>query len=159
MSINVSFLSGKLGKDPELKYTQSGIPVARFSVATSEWKRNRDGSGSEETDWHNIVAWNKDAQNASKYLKKGQEVTIVGRSRTRKYTDRNNIERSVTEVHVKKITYHGRSNQNQQRSQDNYSNNSGASSDTTPPARQEHYGQQAESRAMDNIDPSQDIPF
>ncbi len=73
---------GNLGRDPEIKYTQSNVPVANFSVATTEsWKDKTSGEWQEKTEWHRIVAWRHLAERAERYLKKGKQVYIEGRSR------------------------------------------------------------------------------
>lgn len=83
-SVNKVILVGRLGKDPELKYTQGGDAVANFSVATDEtW--TRDGEKQQRTEWHNIVAWKKLAEICGQYLKKGQQVYLEGKLQTRKW--------------------------------------------------------------------------
>ena len=96
-SLNKVILIGYLGKDPEVKYSQGGAPVATFSMATSEsW--NKDGQRQERTEWHNIVAWNKLADICKQYLSKGRQVYIEGRIQSREYTDRDGNKRRVTEI-------------------------------------------------------------
>ena len=75
-SLNKVQLIGNLGKDPELKYTPSGVAVATFSIATSESWKDQDGNQQEKTEWHNIVAWRKLAEICGEYLKKGKKVYI-----------------------------------------------------------------------------------
>lgn len=98
MSLNKVQLIGFLGKDPELKQTQTGMSVANFSVATTERFTGKDGQNQERTEWHRIVAWNKTAENCAQYLKKGSQVYIEGKNSTRKWTDKNGVERYTTEV-------------------------------------------------------------
>lgn len=93
--MNRAILIGNLGKDPELRFTQNQNPVCSFSVATA--KRTRDG---EQTTWHNVVVWGKPAEVAAAHLTKGQKVAIEGEIVHRKYTDKNGVERSVSEIHV-----------------------------------------------------------
>ncbi|MDO3377427.1 single-stranded DNA-binding protein [Geoalkalibacter halelectricus] len=98
MSINKVILVGNLGKDPELRYTPSGAPVATFSLATSERYKDRNGEQQEKTEWHNIVAWRQLAEICGKYLHKGKQVYIEGKIQTRKYQDRDGNDRYITEI-------------------------------------------------------------
>jgi single-strand DNA-binding protein len=82
-------LIGNLGKDPELRYTTSGVAVATFSLATSDSWKDQDGNMQERTEWHNIVAWKKLAEICGEWLKKGKKVYIEGRIQTRSYDDKN----------------------------------------------------------------------
>lgn len=91
-------LIGRLGQDPDIKTLESGKKVAHFTMATNENYKSADGSKTEETTWHNIVAWNGLAELASKYLKKGREVCIEGRISYRSYTDKNGVPKSITEI-------------------------------------------------------------
>jgi single-strand DNA-binding protein len=97
-SVNKVMLIGNLGKDPELRYTSSGVAVATFSVATNESWRDPDGNMQERTQWHNIVAWRKLAEICGEYLKKGSKVYLEGRIQYRTYDDKNGVKRFVTEV-------------------------------------------------------------
>ncbi|AJF08151.1 single-stranded DNA-binding protein [Geoalkalibacter subterraneus] len=98
MSINKVILVGNLGKDPELRYTPSGVPVATFSLATSERFKDRNGQQQEKTEWHNIVAWRQLAEICGKYLHKGKQVYLEGKIQTRKYQDRDGNDRYITEI-------------------------------------------------------------
>jgi len=91
-------LIGRLGQDPEVKTLESGKKVTNFTMATNETYKGADGNKTEETTWHNIVAWNGLAEISSKYLKKGKEVCIEGRITYRSYTDKNGVPKSVTEI-------------------------------------------------------------
>ena len=97
-SVNKVLLLGRLGKDPDLKYTPSGAAVATFSIATNLVWKDQDGNQKEQTDWHRVVAWRKTAEIASNYLKKGNPVYIEGRLQTRSWNDKNNITHYMTEV-------------------------------------------------------------
>jgi single-strand DNA-binding protein len=96
-SLNKVMLIGNLGKDPELKYTPSGVAVATFSMATSEQWKDQDGNAQEKTEWHNIVAWRKLAEIVGEYLKKGKKVYIEGKLQTRNY-DKDGVKRYITEI-------------------------------------------------------------
>lgn len=91
-------LIGHIGQDPEIKTLESGKKVAHFTLATNENYKNGEGVKTEETTWHNIVAWNSTADFASKYLKKGREVCVEGRIAYRSYNDKNGQQKSVTEI-------------------------------------------------------------
>ena len=86
-SVNRVILVGRLGKDPELKYTPSGAPVAKFSLATDEVFKDRSGEQQKRTEWHNIVAWNKLAEICGQYLTKGKLIYIEGSIRSRQWED------------------------------------------------------------------------
>jgi len=96
--MNKIMLIGNLGRDPEMNYTPSGAAVTRFSLAVNRVSRNPSGERQEETEWFNIVAWRQLAETCSQYLKKGQKVYIEGRLQTRRYNDRNGVERTAVEV-------------------------------------------------------------
>ncbi|MDI6779157.1 MAG: single-stranded DNA-binding protein [Bacteroidota bacterium] len=97
-SLNKVMLIGNLGKDPELRYTANGTPVASFSIATSDSWKDLEGNLTERTEWHNIVAWRKLAEICGEWLKKGQKVYIEGSIRNRSYDDKNGVKRYVTEI-------------------------------------------------------------
>ena len=97
-SVNKVILIGNLGKDPELRYTNSGTAVATFSVATNESRKDQSGNVQEKTEWHNIVAWSKLAEICGEYLKKGSKIYLEGRLQYRTYDDKNGVKRYVTEI-------------------------------------------------------------
>ncbi len=97
-SVNKVILLGNLGKDPELRYTNSGVAVATFSLATNEQRRDASGTVQEKTEWHNIVAWSKLAEICGEYLKKGSKIYLEGRLQYRTYDDKNGVKRYVTEI-------------------------------------------------------------
>ncbi len=97
-SVNKVILIGNLGKDPELRYTSSGVAVASFSVATNESWKDTEGNTQERTQWHNIVAWRKLAEICGEYLKKGSKLYLEGRLQYRNYDDKNGVKRYVTEI-------------------------------------------------------------
>ena len=97
-SLNKVMLIGNLGRDPEIRYTPDGSPVANFSLATSENWTDKSGSRQEHTEWHTIVAWNRLADLCKKYLSKGRQVYVEGRIRTREWNDREGNKRRTTEV-------------------------------------------------------------
>src|SRR5512141_1285946 len=96
-SLNKVMLIGKLGKDPEVRYTASGQAVAGFSLATGEKFKNKSGEWEERTEWHNITLWGKLAEIAGEYLSKGKTVYIEGRLQTRKWQEKSGNDRYTTE--------------------------------------------------------------
>ena len=106
-SLNKIMLIGHLGKDPEVRYTPDGTPVATFSLATSENWTDKNGTRQEHTEWHNIVAWRRLADLSQKYLTKGRQVYIEGRLRSREWNDREGNRRRTTEVVVSQIVLLG----------------------------------------------------
>ena len=107
-SVNKVILIGHLGKDPEVKYTPSGTPVAKFSLATNERYKDKDGNWQDRTEWHNITAWQRTAEIAGEYLKKGSQVYIEGRLRTDSWDDKNTGEKKYrTEIVVNDLVLLG----------------------------------------------------
>jgi single-strand DNA-binding protein len=96
--LNKIMLIGNLGRDPELSYTPSGKAIAKFSLAVSRRRRDESGEQREETQWFNIVAWERLAETCNNYLHKGSKVYIEGRMTSRKYTDKDGVERTAWEV-------------------------------------------------------------
>jgi single-strand DNA-binding protein len=97
-SVNKVILIGRLGKDPEVKYTPSGSPVAKFSLATDEAFKDRSGEQQKRTEWHNIVAWNKLAEICGQYLTKGKLVYIEGSIRSRQWEDQAGNKRTAYDI-------------------------------------------------------------
>lgn len=107
MSVNKVILVGNLGKDPEVRYTQTGSAVANFSLATSEQWNDKDGKRQERTEWHNIVVWGKSAEHCGQYLSKGRQVFVEGSIRTRSYDDKSGNKRYITEVVAQRVQFLG----------------------------------------------------
>jgi len=98
-SVNKVILIGNLGKDPEVKYTPSGTPVAKLTLATNERYKDKEGQWQDRTEWHNVVLWQRLAEIAGEYLKKGGKVYIEGRLQTRSWDDKQtNQKKYMTEV-------------------------------------------------------------
>lgn len=106
-SVNKVILIGRLGKDPELKYTPSGAPVAKFSLATDENFKDKTGEKQSRTEWHNIVAWNKLAEICGEYLTKGKQVYIEGTIRSRQWQDQSGNKRTSYEIIANQMTMLG----------------------------------------------------
>lgn len=107
MSVNKAILVGRLGKDPELRSTESGKAVCTFSLATTDRWTGDDGLKKEATTWHNIVAWGRQAEVIKEYLAKGKEVYIEGRIVNRSYDDKEGNKRYVSEVVVQNFQFIG----------------------------------------------------
>lgn len=97
-TVNKAIIVGRLGQDPELRYTPSGSAVTNFSVATNEVWKDKEGNQQERTEWHRVVLWTRLAEIAGEYLKKGSKVYIEGRLQTRSWEDKEGVKRYMTEV-------------------------------------------------------------
>ena len=96
--VNKVILIGNLGRDPEVRYLEGNVAVAKFSVATNESYKDKKGDWQTATEWHDVVAWRALAERAEKQLKKGSQVFVEGKLTHRKYQDKDGIDRYVTEV-------------------------------------------------------------
>ena len=119
-TVNKIILVGRLGADPQLKYTPSGKANASFNLATNMVWKDQDGNQQEKTDWHRITAWGKLAEVMGEWLKKGSYVFIEGRLQTRSYEDSNGVKKYMTEVVATDMEMLGRKGE-------------GAGSDDIPP--------------------------
>jgi single-strand DNA-binding protein len=97
-SVNKVILLGNLGRDPETRYTTGGEAVTNLNIATSEQWKDKSGEKQEKTEWHRVVLFGRTAEIAGEYLKKGRSVYIEGRLQTRKYTDKDGVEKYSTEI-------------------------------------------------------------
>lgn len=97
-SVNKVILVGNLGKDPDIRYMPSGDAVANITLATSSKYKNKAGEMVEETEWHRVSLFGRQAEVAGEYLKKGRSVYIEGRLKTRKYTDKDGVEKYATDI-------------------------------------------------------------
>ena len=123
-------LIGRLGKDAELRKTQTGESVSSFSLATSEKWLDKEGQKKESTDWHKVVLWGKRADSLTQYLTKGKEIAVEGKISYRKWTDSNGIEKWQTDIVASQIQLLGSSKQNQDQ---------GPAQQTPPPAAQGNF--------------------
>jgi single-strand DNA-binding protein len=98
MSVNKAILVGFVGADPEVRYLDSGTPVCNFRLATSEVYKNKNGERVTNTEWHNIVLWRGLAELAEKYVKKGTQLYVEGRIKTRSWDDKEGNKRYTTEI-------------------------------------------------------------
>lgn len=148
--INKVILVGNIGKDPEVRYLEGGIAVANFPVATTESFRDKLGNKQEQTEWHQIVLWRKLAEVAEKYVKKGQQVYIEGKIRSRSWEDKDGNKRYTTEIFGDVLTILSKMNpdsnsggyqkpyqaQSQQQSQSPGSTETGTTQKSTYPSQQ-----------------------
>lgn len=104
-SLNQVFIIGRLGKDPELRYTQSGSPVCSLSVATDESYTDRDGNKVDRTEWHRVTVFQKTAENCANFLAKGSLVHISGSLTTRKWQDQQGQDRYTTEIKADRVQF------------------------------------------------------
>ena len=110
--VNKVILVGRLGKDPEVRHLENGAAVANFSIATSETYKDKSGTRQEQTEWHNIVFWRGLAEIAEKYLKKGSQIYVEGKLRTRSWQDKDGHTRYTTEVVGDQLTMLGGKTEN-----------------------------------------------
>ncbi|PAU95731.1 single-stranded DNA-binding protein [Aliifodinibius salipaludis] len=103
-SLNKAMIIGRLGQDPDVRYTQSNTAVANLSVATSERYKDKQGEWKENTEWHRVVAWGRLAEICQEYLKKGSQVYIEGPIQTRKWEDKEGQTRYSTEIKALTMT-------------------------------------------------------
>ena len=143
MSVNKAILIGRLGRDPEVRYTPNGEAVANFSIATDEQWKDKNGERQTRTEWHNITIYRKLGEIAGQYLRKGSLVYIEGRIQSRKYTGKDGVERTAYEIIGNEMKMLGSKSENA----------SGQESQNQAPPRKQ------ESRAAPGDDISNDIPF
>jgi single-strand DNA-binding protein len=103
--VNKVILVGRLGADPEIRYTQQGVAVTNFNIATSETWVDKAGEKQEKTEWHRVVVWGKMAETCSQYLSKGRQVFIEGRLQTRQWEDKDAQKRYTTEVIAQTVQF------------------------------------------------------
>ena len=113
MSVNKVFIIGRLGRDPELRYTQSGTAVCSLNVATDESYKDRDGNKVERTEWHRISCFQKQAENCANFLAKGSLIYVEGSLTTRKWQDQRGQDRYTTEIKAERVQFLDRKGDNQ----------------------------------------------
>ena len=106
-SVNKVILVGNLGRDPELRYTQTGQAVANFSLATTDRFSTKDGDKQERTEWHRIVVWGRTAENCAQYLSKGRSVYVEGRLQTNEWEDKEGQKKKTTEIVAQLVQFLG----------------------------------------------------
>lgn len=104
MSVNTTYLMGRIGRDPEIRTVgQNNSKVATFTLCTGGKYKTQDGRDVDDTAWHSIVAWRNLADLAEKYIRKGSQILVIGHLSYRKYTDNNGVEKNVTDIVADKI--------------------------------------------------------
>lgn len=112
-SLNQVFIIGRLGKDPELRYSQAGAAVCNMTIATDESFTDRDGNRQDRTEWHRVTAFQKTAENCANFLAKGSLVHVSGSLTTRKWTDQQGQDRYTTEIKADRVQFLDRKGDNQ----------------------------------------------
>ncbi|MFA9440086.1 single-stranded DNA-binding protein [Uliginosibacterium sp. sgz301328] len=137
-SVNKVILVGNLGRDPETRYAPSGDAICNISIATTDrWRDRASGEMKEQTEWHRVSFFGKLAEIAGQYLKKGSQVYVEGSLRTRKWTDKDGVEKYTTEIRADAMQMlGGREGMGGGRSQDEDYNQAPRSSGNRPPARE-----------------------
>lgn len=107
MSVNKAIIVGRLGADPEIRFTQSGAGVTNFNVATDTVWKDKEGQRQTRTEWHRIVVWGPQAEPCSKYLNKGREVYVEGEIQTRSWEDKEGNKRWTTEIRARDVKFLG----------------------------------------------------
>ena len=139
-SLNRVQLIGNLGKDPEVKYTPQGTPVAKLTIATNERFKDKAGEWQDRTEWHNVVLWQRLAEIAGEYLKKGGKVYIEGRLQTRSWDDKTSGEKKYkTEILCNELTLLGGKPAGEGASTGGYSKSASTSYDQRTPANPADY--------------------
>ena len=114
MSLNKVMLIGNVGKDPEVRHLESGVPVVTIPIATTERYKDKNGEVKEQTEWHNVVLWRVLAEFTEKYVHKGKQVYIEGKLRSRSWEDQSGQKRYATEIIADTIRLLGRKSDNEQ---------------------------------------------
>jgi single-strand DNA-binding protein len=151
--LNKVMLIGHLGRDPELRYTQNGTPVASLNVATDESYTDRDGNKVDRTEWHRVVVFQRAAENCNQYLSKGSLVFVEGRLQTRKWQDQQGQERYTTEIKADRVQFLDRKGERQGGEPSSRSQNQGQRQQQQPYDDDYSSAFPSEASSMD------DIPF
>jgi len=147
MSVNKVIILGRLGQDPELKYTPGGMAVCNFTVATSESWADKAGQKQERTEWHRVIVWGKLGELCSQYLAKGRQAFIEGSLQTRSWDDKSGQKRYTTEIVAKTVQFIGSASAN-----DSLKGKDGANNEIPPNSGEYSY------EGETNFDAT-DIPF
>lgn len=146
--VNKVILLGRLGADPEVRALESGTKVASIRLATTERYKDKNGVQQENTEWHNVVLWRGLADITEKYLKKGDQIYVEGRIKTRKWTDKDGNDRYNTDIVANEMTMLGGSRSG---------NTSGGGQAQSQPAQQQNQVNEPEASSLDDLD--DDLPF
>ncbi|MBQ4568169.1 MAG: single-stranded DNA-binding protein [Desulfovibrio sp.] len=154
--LNKVMIIGRLGRDPELRYTQSGAPIASLNIATDESYTDRDGNKVERTEWHRVSVFQRQAENCANYLAKGSLVYVEGSLQTRKWQDQQGQDRYTTEIKAQRVQFLDRKGEGGRAGQGGMGGPQGGfedNFDSAPPQRnQAGYGGRAQPRQQQNDD-------
>jgi single-strand DNA-binding protein len=143
-SVNKVILLGNLGRDPEIRYTTGGDAVGNLNIATTEKWKDKNGEKQERTEWHRVTLWGRQAELAGEYLKKGSSVYIEGSLQTRKWTDKDGVEKYTTEIRADRMQF---------------VNTGGGGGERQQQDRPQQQRQQQQPRQKNDADFDDDIPF
>ena len=155
MSVNKVILIGRLGRDPETRYMPNGDAITNFSLATDEQWRDRNGKRQTRTEWHNVSLYGKLGEIANQYLRKGSQVFVEGKIQSRKYTDKDGIERMAYNIIGNEMKMLGNRNDGS----DSGNNNAAPLTSSNPPPAPHRQPPQHESTTAPIDDIDDDIPF
>ncbi|ORF28236.1 single-stranded DNA-binding protein [Snodgrassella alvi] len=155
MSVNKVILIGRLGRDPETRYMPNGDAITNFSLATDEQWRDRNGERQTRTEWHNVSLYGKLGEIANQYLRKGSQVFVEGKIQSRKYTDKDGIERMAYNIIGNEMKMLGNRNDGS----DSGNNNAAPLTSSNPPPAPHRQPPQHESTTAPIDDIDDDIPF
>ncbi len=145
-TVNKVIIVGRLGKDPDMRYTPSGTAVANFSVATNHATKDQDGNWNEQTEWHNVSTFGRSAEFAGEYLKKGKLVYVEGRLQTRNWEDQNGVKHYRTDIIASDIQLLGSRTEGE------------SAGEAAPPTEKPAEAAPAEAPA-ENTEEADDLPF
>jgi len=148
MSLNKTQIIGRLGQDPELRYTGSGTAVANLSIATDE-SYTQDGETVEQTEWHSVTCWARLAETVNEYLEKGRRVYVEGKLKTREWADNDGNQRYSTEIHADRVDFLG----------GDASNAGGDGAMNQPDPAPEPTTQERRNEGQDAFEPDDSLPF
>ncbi|HID40028.1 MAG TPA: single-stranded DNA-binding protein [Calditrichaeota bacterium] len=146
-TVNKVIIIGRLGKDPDMRYTPSGTAVTNFSVATNYATKDQDGAWSDQTEWHNISAFGRLAEFSGEYLKKGKLVFIEGRLQTRNWEDQNGVKHYRTDIIASEMQLLGSRSESE------------VATDTDTPAQEPAAPTQKEDASPESSAEGDDLPF
>ena len=172
-SLNQVTIIGRLGQDPELRYTKSGMAVCNLSLATNMNWIDKKGEKQQKTEWHRVIVWDKQAENCDQYLTKGRQIYVVGQLQTREWEDKDGVIRYTTEIVAFNVGFLGsksdddnqgrQQNQNQNRNQNKNQTHQGSQQQKTDNRKQESSLRKNDNQQQKKSDPYQydhdDIPF
>lgn len=160
MSVNKAIVIGHLGQDPDVKFTNSGMPVCRLSVATTRtWTNKQTDERQSETEWHRITVWGKQAEHCGEYLAKGRQVYVEGYLRTSSYDDEEGKKRYSTEIVAEKVQFLGGKPQDEGEDRGQRQSSQVQASQGKGQKPQKGQAQTSKNQQQQGYDEDDDIPF